>query len=171
MLENGELVQWWRSVVLVNWKLPMTVDAGGRINLGTRQFTHAQFCTAPEPLIGAAAFANDDPPRSPLPAVSPNRVYRAAEVDKPASLRPGQLAPEYPNTLRMARTTGVVNVQFVIDTTGRVAMRTFRVIKSDQPEFAESVRAALTKWTFTPAELNGVKVRVLVEEPFTFGPL
>jgi hypothetical protein len=76
--------------------------------------------------------------------------------------------PRYPESLRSKLASGCVLAQFVVDTTGRADTSTFRVLKMSHLEFAHAVRDALPAMRFTPAELQGRKVRQLVQEPFDF---
>jgi protein TonB len=61
-----------------------------------------------------------------------------------------------------------VLAEFVVDTTGRAEMDTFRVLRSSDEQFTQSVRTAVAELIFTPAELKGRKVRQLVQYPFIF---
>jgi protein TonB len=70
--------------------------------------------------------------------------------------------------LQSSHTEGQVLAQFVVDTTGRVDMATFRAIQSTNELFVQSVRRALTDWKFRPAEAGGRKVKQLVQMPLTF---
>lgn len=76
--------------------------------------------------------------------------------------------PRYPAALRTAGIEGSVSARFVVDTTGRVLMETVIVDGADHPLFADAVIEALRRARFTPAELNGRKVRQLVVQPFVF---
>ena len=60
-------------------------------------------------------------------------------------------------------------MQFVVDTTGRPEMNTFKVLKTDNKLFTDAVRLALVDWRFSPAEVGNRKVRQLVQMPFVFG--
>ncbi len=55
--------------------------------------------------------------------------------------------------------------QFVVDTSGRVDMSTFRTVRATDELFVRSVRRALSEWRFRPAEAGGRRVRQLVEMP------
>jgi protein TonB len=96
-------------------------------------------------------------------------AYFEFQVEKQAYLMPGH-APKYPDSLRTARVEGQVLAQFVVDTTGRVELGTFKVLKSSHSLFTQAVRDALTTMQFTPAEVGGAKVRQLVQRPFVFSP-
>jgi hypothetical protein len=51
-----------------------------------------------------------------------------------------------------------VSITVVVDTLGKADMATFTVVKSTSPRLTTSVRAAVAKWVFTPAEVMGCKV-------------
>ena len=93
-------------------------------------------------------------------------TYLEFQVERQARLRIGQ-PPLYPSQLRDARVNGQVLVQYVIDERGAPQMESFKVLKSSDAEFSESVRRAVTKMSFFPAEI-GRKVKQLVQQPFTF---
>ena len=82
---------------------------------------------------------------------------------------PGNPAPRYPDVLRSAKVEGEVVAQFVVDTTGRADMRTFKVLKSSNDLFTKSVKSALANMKFYPAEVGGRKVKQLLQTPFVFG--
>jgi protein TonB len=63
---------------------------------------------------------------------------------------------------------GEVLAQFVVDTTGRADMSTFKVLKSSHELFTQSVRNVLPNMRFYPAEIGGRKVKQMVQQPFTF---
>ena len=51
-----------------------------------------------------------------------------------------------------------VRVTVLIDTLGKANMSTFKVIKSTHPWLASSMKTAVAKWSFEPAQLAGCKV-------------
>jgi len=63
-----------------------------------------------------------------------------------------------------------VLAQFVVDSAGRYEEGSFHVLRSSHDLFTQAVRAALPGMRFIPAELNGAKVRQLVQQPFIFAP-
>ena len=94
--------------------------------------------------------------------------FTAEQVDKPVVLRPGSPSPEYPDALRQAGVTGLVVVQFVVDSTGRVQDGSIRIMQSAHEQFSGRVRATLPRMRFLPAEYQGRKVPQLVQLPFRF---
>ena len=97
-----------------------------------------------------------------------DQPYFEFQVEKPAIAAPGNTPPRYPDILRNANVEGDVLVQFVVDTTGRAEMGTFKVLKSSHDMFTRSVRDHLPNMRFLPAETGGRKVKMWVQMPFTF---
>ncbi|MCA0376497.1 MAG: energy transducer TonB [Gemmatimonadetes bacterium] len=90
------------------------------------------------------------------------------QVEKPVVMAPGSQGPAYPDMLRSAGIEGTVLAQFVVDTTGRADMSTFKALKSDNDLFTTAVKNALQRMRFLPAEVGGRKVKQLVQQPFQF---
>lgn len=95
-------------------------------------------------------------------------AYFEFQVDRPVTVAEGSAAPRYPETLRQAGVQGELLVQFVVDEQGRADPATFKVLKSSHDSFSQSVREALPGMRFVPAEVKGVRVRQLVQQPFAF---
>jgi protein TonB len=74
----------------------------------------------------------------------------------------------YPEMLRSAQVEGTVLASFVVDTTGRAEMSTFKVLRSDHELFTNAVKNALPRIRYLPAEVGGRKVKQLVQQPFVF---
>ena len=92
----------------------------------------------------------------------------AAQVEKVALPLPGNSVPAYPGALRSAGMEGGVTLRFVIDTAGAVERGSAVVIRSDHELFASAALRALATHRFLPAEVGGMKVRMLVEQRFEF---
>ena len=100
--------------------------------------------------------------------VNPDQAYFEFQVEKPALALPGNPSPRYPDVLRESNVEGEVLAQFVVDTSGRADMKTFKVLKSSHDLFTASVRSVLPSMKFYPAEVGGRKVKQLVQLPFAF---
>ena len=61
----------------------------------------------------------------------------------------------------------VLLVQFVVDTLGVPDPRSFKVLRSPSAAAADSARAALRDWRYTPAVLYGCRVPQLVQASVT----
>jgi protein TonB len=90
------------------------------------------------------------------------------EVEKVARLAPGNPEPDYPSILKQTQIEGKVMISFVIDTTGKADMGTFKVVESTNPLFSDAVKKILPKYNFIPAEIGSRKVRMHVNLPFDF---
>src|SRR5881275_3618634 len=100
--------------------------------------------------------------------VNDNQTYFEFQVEKQVSPFPGNPAPRYPDMLRSANVEGEVLAQFVVDTTGRADMSTFKVLKATHDLFTNAVKASLPNMKFYPAEVGGKRVKQLVQMPFQF---
>jgi len=129
--------------------------------------------TAPTPAPTASATTGSAPTsNAPGSEVAPpgtsGRPYFRFQVSTPATMKPGTAGPAYPPELRVASVEGAVLAQFVVNSDGSIDTGTFKVLKSDHPLLTEAVRAHLSAMPFLPAEMNGAKVRQLVQLPFEF---
>jgi protein TonB len=115
----------------------------------------------------AVSIAGDPAPRGPaVPAA--DSVFSHETVERAVALLPGNHMPRYPSMLQAAGVEGTVVMQFVVDTTGRVERGSARAIRSDHALFERAVLDALPRMRFSPAEVDGRKVRQLVEQAFGF---
>jgi len=96
-----------------------------------------------------------------------DQTYLDFQVEEVVRIKDA-VAPQYPGQLRAAGVDGQVLVQFVVDERGRAQMGTFKVLKSSANAFSESVKRAISETTFHPAEIQGRKVKQLVQQPFKF---
>jgi len=102
------------------------------------------------------------------PVPQGDQPYFDFQVEKPVVAAPGSQGPSYPDMLRSAGIEGQVLAQFVVDTTGRADMSTFKALRSDNDLFTTAVKNALGRMRFLPAEVGGRKVKQLVQQPFQF---
>lgn len=109
--------------------------------------------SAPRPLVEEAAAQN---------------AYTLLDVDSSAVRDPSSAVPVYPPLLEKQGIEGVAVVRFVVDTTGRADLATFRLVETNHALFAAAVRDALPAMKFRPATVGPAKVRQLVEIPFGF---
>ena len=98
------------------------------------------------------------PPPDPAPPATPPRIVRAGSgIREPKKLV--HVAPEYPEIARRARIEGTVILEAVLDVSGRVA--SVRLLRSN-PLLDEAAIKAVSAWRYSPTELNGVPVPVLL---------
>lgn len=60
-----------------------------------------------------------------------------------------------------------VAVEFVVDTAGRADLCLAHVIRETEPGLGDRLLDAASRWTFTPAEYQGKKVRQVVRVTYT----
>ena len=97
-----------------------------------------------------------------------DQSYFEFMVEKPVTEASNMQRPRYPDILKSAGVEGSVTAQFVVDTTGRVELNTFKVLKTSHALFESAVRSALPGMRFIPAEVGNKRVRQLVQQPFVF---
>jgi TonB family protein len=79
-------------------------------------------------------------------------------VPEPVTYDPPPLPKRLPQGVLDKNGRGEVRIRVVVDTMGVADMKTFAVVKSTHPTLTRSVRAAVAKWKFTPAQVGGCKV-------------
>jgi TonB family protein len=85
--------------------------------------------------------------------------------------KPERLAgplPVYPPLLQQAGIEGVVMVQAIIDTMGRVEPNSLKITQTANPGFNESAKQTVLKSLFRPARVYGKAVRVLIQIPINY---
>jgi hypothetical protein len=128
--------------------------------------------------LGALAACHASPPRSdlamtsarmaePAPVVScAEWVRRAVEspeldvdrVPEPIAYEPPPIPKRLPTGSVGKDGRAEVRIKVLVDTLGHADMKTFTVVKSTSATLTRSVRTAVAKWTFKPAEVGGCKV-------------
>jgi len=98
----------------------------------------------------------------------PDTAFSVLEVDEMVERYESSAAPIYPRELAAIGAQGMVQAIYVVDTSGLVDTITIRVVRSDDPRFTASVRAALGQMRFRPAKRAGKTARQLVEQKFRF---
>jgi hypothetical protein len=137
------------------------------------------FAYALATLLTVACASNADPdlvPDQPVRIAAPMKPIKrgdcpealrraAADVDMPVDRLPSPRAlvpaplpgKTMPPEVRTAR-YNAVKITVIVDTLGRPDMKTFAVVRSTHPWLAASVKSAVAKWKFTPAEVAGCRV-------------
>jgi len=105
--------------------------------------------------------------RRPVTLADSAATYFEFQVTRPARVIDHGVMV-YPADLKAARVSGRVLAQFVVLTNGKADMDTFKVMSSTNDRFTQVVAAAVPTMLFAPAEVNGTKVRQLVQLPFDF---
>ena len=111
----------------------------------------------------------DDLSVTPLdPDSAQTRTYFEFQVEKPATMLDGGPTPKYPRELERSGLGGEVQAQFVVMSSGKVDMDSFKVLKSTNELFTQAVRNWMSKIQFSPAMIGGKAVNQLVQQSFHF---
>lgn len=102
-------------------------------------------------------------PVLPSPRAAPQPVPVGGKVKAPVKVR--HVPPIYPTIAQRAGVEGVVIIEAVVGTDGRV--RQARVLRS-QPLLDEAALTAVRQWEFSPTKLNGVPVPVIMTVTVNF---
>jgi protein TonB len=94
-------------------------------------------------------------------------VFSTNEVDQLPELAV-ELHPRYPEALQRAGMSGLVQVEYVVGSDGRVDERSLRVLASTHPAFLLTALEALGYARFRPARRGGQPVAVLVQQIIRF---
>ena len=96
-----------------------------------------------------------------------SQTFLEAVVDE----RPERLSgppPRYPEMLRQAGVEGVVLLEFVIDTSGRVPEESVKILQSTNRAFEAPARNVIVRSLYRAGRVRGVPVRVLVQQQIGF---
>ncbi len=110
----------------------------------------------PLPPPGTAPPAPPPPP-APVPAELQNAIRVGGQISQPRKVK--HVAPEYPPIAQSASVQGVVIIEAIIDREGHVGYS--RILRSI-PLLDQAALDAVNQWEFTPTNLNGSPVPVIM---------
>jgi periplasmic protein TonB len=117
--------------------------------------------------VGVLTDLSTGPPVTPLPPPPPEPTPRLVKVGgkirEPRKLV--HVPPIYPELARQTRVQGAVTLEAILDATGKV--ESVRVLES-VPLLDDAAVRAVRQWRYTPTELNGVPVPVLMTVTIRF---
>jgi hypothetical protein len=87
-----------------------------------------------------------------------NPELDVTRVAEPKAYEPAPIPRRVPNSVYDKTGKAEISITVMVDTLGKADMRSFTVVKTTSPRLTTSVRAAVAKWVFTPAEVMGCKV-------------
>jgi protein TonB len=97
-----------------------------------------------------------------------NQTYFEFQVEKPAEMLQDSPKPKYPSVLESSGIAGEVQAQFVVNSSGKADMDSFKVLKSTNELFTQAVKSVLPRMRFSPAQIGGKPVNQLVQQSFQF---
>jgi outer membrane biosynthesis protein TonB len=104
---------------------------------------------APDPLVTCAEWVQR--------AVADPQIG-VERVPSPLKVDPPPFPKRLPKGVLDKNGRAEVHIRVVVDTLGAPDMKTFTVVKSSHATLTRSVRTAVAKWKFSPAEVGGCKV-------------
>jgi protein TonB len=99
-----------------------------------------------------------------LAALAAESAFAQSKPEPPVPVR--TVSPDYPSELRRDGVSGVVMVSCTIDVKGDV--QDAAIEKSTNARFNPSALAAVKKWKFKPAKVDGAPVAKKVTSPLKF---
>jgi periplasmic protein TonB len=118
--------------------------------------SHGPGVASGQPLLSGLSGA-DPIPTPPPPPLPPTPIRPGGIIREPRKIL--HVAPLYPDIARQSRVQGTVVLEAILDTSGRV--ESVRVLGS-HPLLDDAAVRAVRQWRYTPTELNGVPVPVLM---------
>ena len=101
--------------------------------------------------------------------INSDQPYFEFQVEKQAAAVPNTISANYPEILKSSGGgDGKVIAQFVVDTTGKADMGTWKILESSNDLFSQAAKDGVRKGRFYAAEIGGRKVKQLVQLPITF---
>ncbi len=97
-----------------------------------------------------------------------NQTYFEFQVEKPAEMLAESPKPKYPSVLESSGIAGEVQAQFVVSSSGKADLDSFKVLKSSNELFTQAVKNVLPRMRFSPAMIGGKPVNQLVQQSFQF---
>jgi TonB family protein len=91
-------------------------------------------------------------------------VPMSALDERPRAVR--QDSPAYPRALKDDGLTGQAEIEFVVDTEGRVLFP--RIISATHEDFGWAAATAVAQWRYQPPQKNGEKVAAKMRVPILF---
>ncbi len=118
----------------------------------------------PEPVVSDVKPVQMAPPDSALPCSTwVSRAIASPDMDvekvpEPVAYVPAPIPRRLPANVYGKDGKAEIKVKVLVDTLGKADMRTFTVVTSTSPRLTTSVKTAVEKWTFRPAQIWGCKV-------------
>jgi hypothetical protein len=123
----------------------------------------------PFALLACAGHATTVVPSAPSVSVqqcvAPEHPYFEFQVESPARVIPDSTHPHPtadPFAAKMSD-PGATIVQFVVDTTGRPVVSTFKILKTPSDAMSKSAKSVFMAWRFRPARIASCPVLQLLQ--------
>ncbi len=126
-------------------------------------------------LVPAALAAIALAPSARTAQAQDDKVYAIAEVQSPPKLTSTVLAAKliqesYPAELKSRGVGGMVELQFVVDSKGKVDPASVEVVDATQTALGEAAKKVVSRLDFSPGKVNGAGVKTKVVLPIIYKP-
>ncbi len=138
-----------RAIPLLSLRVPLLVGSALLLSAAVPAIARAQAAASAAPIFAGEDL--DTPPK----LVNPTKTARV-------------VSDSYPANLRRMGVAGNVQVQFVIDPTGKVEPESVEVLQASTPAFGDAAREAAKKIEFYPGKAKGQTVRTKVLLPIVY---
>lgn len=116
-------------------------------------------------IVGGLVSPAPPPPPPPPPAPTPRAPVRiGGQLSAPALVR--RVEPSYPDIAAALQLSGMVILEAVVDTQGRV--ESVKVLRSRHALLDRAATEALQQWQYSPLFLNGIPTSFVLTVTFTF---
>lgn len=124
------------------------------------------------PVLATLLFAG---PLASSAAAQDDKVYPIAELTNPPKLSSSVMAARliqesYPADLKGRGVGGMVELQFVVDSKGKVDPASVEVVDATQTALGEAAKKVAAKLDFQPGKVNGNPVKTKVVLPIIYKP-
>lgn len=104
-----------------------------------------------------------------------DKVYPISEVTNPPKLSSTSMAARliqesYPADLKNRGVGGMVELQFIVDSKGKVDPGSVEVVDATQTALGEAAKKVVSKLDFNPGKVNGAAVKTKVVLPIIYKP-
>jgi protein TonB len=108
-------------------------------------------------------------------AQAQDKVYALAELETPPRLRStaeaGRLISEsYPEDLKRRGVGGMVEVQFIVDASGKVQPGSVEILDATNTQLGEAAKKVAERLAFQPGKAGGAAVKSKVVLPVVYKP-
>lgn len=102
-----------------------------------------------------------------------DKVYALAEVQSPPKLKSSTtagrlIAESYPADLKSRGIGGMVEVEFIVDATGKVVPGSVQILDATQTQLGEAAKKVAEKLEFSPGKAAGNAVKTKVVLPIVY---
>lgn len=104
-----------------------------------------------------------------------DKIYAISEVQNPPKLTSNALAAKliqesYPADLKSRGVGGMVEIQFVVDSKGKVDPSSVEILDATQTALGEAAKKVVSRLDFSPGKVNGAGVKTKVVLPIIYKP-